>query len=184
MQNRLITVAQYARSRKARGLAGGTRQAVEKAIASGRISVIDGLIDPEVADIQWDKNTRKRADIHGESETIEAPEYAKEVSWGEAKARTERAVAELKELELAKRKGELIDRASYERAARQTARILRDALVTTLPSKIALELAVLTDPWQVECRLRDSIRGELHAVCGALTTEAEAEADALSHDDE
>jgi hypothetical protein len=171
----LMTVSEYARSRKKRGLPGGTRQAVEKAVDAGRIKLIDGKIDPEVADIQWEKNTRKRADIHGEAATVEAPETAKpnatarEPSWGDAKARTERAVAELKELELAERKGELIDRAGYERATHQTARILRDALVTTLPSKIALELAALTDPWQVECCLRDHLRAELHAVCNILT---------------
>ena len=182
----LISPAEYARSRKARGLPGGTDVAVHRALKTGRIILIDGKIDPFVADIQWEKNTRKRADLHGDSAASRqvqqaaqsAPQMDGAPSWADNKARTEAAVAELKEIELAQKKGELIDRAGHERAAQQTARVLRDALVQTLPSKIALELAALTDPWAVECALRTHLRDELHATCGLL---AELEA---AHDGE
>lgn len=50
----LITPAEYARRRPCH------HTAVLKAIKTGRISLIDGKIDPEVANIQWDKNTRPR----------------------------------------------------------------------------------------------------------------------------
>uniref|UniRef100_UPI00322022D5 hypothetical protein n=1 Tax=Methylocaldum sp. TaxID=1969727 RepID=UPI00322022D5 len=66
----------------------------------------------------------------------------------------------------------LIDRASYERASFQTARVLRDALVETLPSRLAPELAAVTEPWPLECRLRDAIRAELHAICNTLTDDS------------
>lgn len=58
----LLTISDYARSRKARGLSGGTKQAVSKAIAEKRISAFgpDKLIDPQLADTQWDRNTRAR----------------------------------------------------------------------------------------------------------------------------
>ena len=52
----LITPTAYARHR------GCDEKAVRKAIAAGRISTIDGKIDPAVADIQWAQNTRARAD--------------------------------------------------------------------------------------------------------------------------
>lgn len=52
----LITQSAYARLR------GVAKSAVAKAVAEGRISLIEGKIDPTVADIQWDKNTRARAD--------------------------------------------------------------------------------------------------------------------------
>lgn len=53
----LITPTEYAR-RTARH-----HSTVLKAIRTGRISLIDGKIDPEVADIQWAKNTRVRAPV-------------------------------------------------------------------------------------------------------------------------
>jgi hypothetical protein len=52
----LISPSEYARRR------GVHHTAVHKAIKSGRILLIDGKIDPEVADIQWEKNTRPRVD--------------------------------------------------------------------------------------------------------------------------
>lgn len=52
----LITQSEYARRR------GVAKSAVAKAVKESRIRLIDGLIDPEVADIQWERNTRARAD--------------------------------------------------------------------------------------------------------------------------
>lgn len=52
----LLTQAEYARHRKARGLPGGTREAVDE----GRTPAVDGRIDPVVADRQWEQNTRAR----------------------------------------------------------------------------------------------------------------------------
>lgn len=48
----------YAKSRRARGLPGGTLRAIQEAIASGRIPVgPDGTIDPAAADEAWARNT-------------------------------------------------------------------------------------------------------------------------------
>lgn len=52
----LITQAEYARRR------GVAKSAVTKAVSERRITLIDGKIDPVVADIQWERNTRARAD--------------------------------------------------------------------------------------------------------------------------
>jgi hypothetical protein len=48
--------------RKARGLSGGTREGVRKAVADGRISCfgLHKLIDPKLADKQWQRNTNAR----------------------------------------------------------------------------------------------------------------------------
>ena len=159
---------------------GVTDKAVEKAIKSGRISVLaDGKIDFEVADIQWEKNTRKRIDFHGAQPTAITPppvavSKTNSPDWADHKIRREAAEAKLKEIELAKRKGELIDREGAELAAQKTGRMLRDALVETLPSKLAIELAAITDPRAVECSLRESIRSELHAIFDNLTELADA----------
>jgi hypothetical protein len=66
-QGRLVSLRAYARSRRERGLVGGTHRAVAKAIADGRISAIEGRIDPQVADIQWGRNTDPAQQARGAS---------------------------------------------------------------------------------------------------------------------
>lgn len=58
----LVTQAEYARMRKARGLSGGTREGVRKAVADGRISCfgLHKLVNPDLADKQWQRNTNAR----------------------------------------------------------------------------------------------------------------------------
>ena len=171
---KLLSIREYADHRKAAGMAGGTRQGVERAIAAKRILLIDGKIDPDVADIQWERNTRRRVDLHSvptahktEASAPSATDAAAaDPSWAQSKARTEAAVAELKELQLARQKGELVDRGGVERAAYQTGRQLQKALIDVFPSRVAVELATLTDPWGVECFLREQLRGELRAIAG------------------
>lgn len=59
----VITQAEYARRR------GCTEGAVRRAIRDGRITLIDGKIDPVAADAQWRRNTRVRM---GSRSTAEA----------------------------------------------------------------------------------------------------------------
>ena len=73
------------------------------------------------------------------------------------KARREGALAELAELDLAKKRGELVERARVEAAANGAGRMLRDAMLG-LPTQLAPELASLTDAFQIEIRMRDAIR--------------------------
>jgi len=97
---------------------------------------------------------------------------------GAQRARKEAAEASLKEMELARRRGELIDRRGAELAWYKTARVLRDALIDTLPSKISPELAPIVDPWELETRLRAAIRAELHAIADFMQSEAANESGA------
>jgi hypothetical protein len=53
-----LSLRAYARSRKERGLTGGSLQAVQRAIETGRIvKAADGKIDPTAADSDWDEKT-------------------------------------------------------------------------------------------------------------------------------
>jgi hypothetical protein len=67
----LMSERQYAEHRKARGLPGGTQAAVNKAVATGRITkVIDPaskkpVIDPVIADAQWERNTDQDQQLRG-----------------------------------------------------------------------------------------------------------------------
>ena len=86
------------------------------------------------------------------------------VTYADVKIRESKAKAEKLEMENAVRRGELIDRAGAERAAFQYGRILQKSLVDVLPSKMSMELAAMTDPWTIECFIRDQIRQELNSI--------------------
>jgi len=145
----LITQSEYARRR------GVAKSAVAKAVAEQRISLIDGKIDPAVADIQWTQNTRARADsgrsatpaasTDGQA-TIPAPDAPAspqngsapasppaEPGYADFRARRERAEAERAERDNAREAGKLIDRDVTERAIFDAFRQLRDAVIAVAP---------------------------------------------------
>jgi hypothetical protein len=69
LESNLLTQAQYADHRRARGLRGASRAAVHKAIKSGRISIRNGRLDRVVADAEWARNTRE---VQWRSATVQA----------------------------------------------------------------------------------------------------------------
>lgn len=168
----LITQTEYARRR------GCSETAVRKAIAAGRIALIDGKIDPVAADVQWAANTRVRAGSRpaddanlqlaggqaGAAASSAAARQAEERAadgdaYWQVKARRERAEADIAELKLAELRGELV-RAAHVRAAQ--ARMLaglRDSLLQ-LPARLAPVLAAESD----QLRCHDALQAELHAV--------------------
>ncbi|MBN9411354.1 MAG: hypothetical protein J0H69_19590 [Burkholderiales bacterium] len=163
----LITQAAYARQR------GVAKSAVAKAVAEGRISLIDGKIDPAVADIQWEKNTRARADSRRAGATsaevegaggpaaetapvvAEAPPAAP--GYNEFRTRREKAEAEKSEFEAARLAGRLIDRDTTERAIFDAFRQLRDAVMTSA-QRAAPKLLGLADVREVERVIEDEQR--------------------------
>jgi len=118
----LITQAEYARRR------GVAKSAVAKAVAEKRISLIDGKIDPAVADIQWARNTRARADAGRPADEVQtsaprsgpasqpaapAGEPVRNDGGGQAdynfdRARRERYEADLAQIKLLEQQGELV----------------------------------------------------------------------------
>lgn len=155
----LLTQAEYARSRKDRGLPGGSREAVRKAVDEGRISAFgpDKLLDQTLADSQWARNTRARVgsasgepDLLGDDQdagaTVDAPAAAS-ASRGDAtymalRARREAADAERAEMETAKLRGSMLMRDDVDRAMFEIGRELRDALMGC-GRRIASEVATL-----------------------------------------
>lgn len=143
---------------------GGSREAVRRAVDEQRISAFgpDKLIDLQLADSQWARNTRARvgstdgsanvsdgaADLlSGSGEAVQAPPSpsaaAQEPSgYTAARVRTEMANAQLAELELAKKRGEVRDVADINRGGFDIARELRDAMDASV-NTLAAELAVL-----------------------------------------
>lgn len=168
----LITQSAYARQR------GVAKSAVARAVSEGRISLIDGKIDPAVADIQWARNTRARADsgragaslalgdgagTGAAAETLQGPENAPadagsgSPSYSDYRARTEKATAEKAERENARAAGRLVERDRVERAAFDAFRELRDAVFST-PQRSAPRLVGMTDVREMEALLATELQ--------------------------
>lgn len=156
----LISPAEYARRR------GVSREAVSKAIDKGRISTIAGnngrkMIDPEVADIQWAKNTDTAQAARANSPKAAAAPPSRDEPQGTAywlaHTRREIAAANREEILEKKLRGDLVDRARVESAAFGIGRMLRDA-VLGLPTQLAPEIVSMTDAFSIEIKLRDALR--------------------------
>ena len=125
--------------------------AVSRQVAKGRLSLIDGKIDPEVADVQWARTTRPRAD--GGKPTTSAgkiaagttsPDALEEQGGGkgywDSRSRREKTEADKSEVELAKLVGSLVDRAGIEMAIETAFRMIRDSIMA-VPDKLPIDSA-------------------------------------------
>lgn len=170
-RSKLITQSEYARRR------GVAKSAVAKAVAEGRISLIDGMIDEEVADIQWAKNTRARADSGrsgpisetGQADVLSqatpAPVAAAadpatpdgQPSYADYRARTEKATAERAERENAREAGKLADTAQVKRGIYDSYRALRDAAMA-VAQRAAPRCIGLGDARDIERVISEELR--------------------------
>lgn len=73
------------------------------------------------------------------------------------KSHREGAMAELAVLEVSKRRGELVEAERVRHAAFAVGRLLRDSILA-LPAQLAPELAVVSDQFAIEQRLRQALR--------------------------
>ncbi len=163
MKPNRVTKSEYAKLR------GCAPSAVTRAIKEGRITTvaIDGrdLIEVAVADIQWQTNTRARADSTSAAAAplagvIVANEVGRTPSYEDARRRRELAEANIAEMKQAEMEGVLI-RADAVRSA-WAAKITgaRDALLQ-IPSRLAPVLAAELDLVNVTGLLEDALRQAL-----------------------
>lgn len=179
-RRQLVSLRAYARHRQQLGLVGQTLPAVRKAIASGRITAIEGKIDPEVADIQWAAHTdavqqaRGARGGHapkpvpsGQVEAMPGPFGAGtgRGAYFDEKARREKIEADLSELELRSRRGELVERLEVEATARRIASSIVQQL-SAIPDRIAAEFGA--DDAQRRA-LRQRLQGEIDQVRAELS---------------
>jgi hypothetical protein len=137
--------------------------AVQKAIESGRISLQpDGSINPEVADRQWEDNTRpvppsavavkgvlrENGSGHGLSQ------------YTEARAERERYVALLARLKYEERAGGLVRADQVEDARFKEFRAFRDRM-QSIPDRVAAIIAGVTDPAEIHKMLSTEIEKAL-----------------------
>jgi len=156
----LISQADYAKHR------GVSEAAVSKAIKAGRISLIDGKIDPVAADAQWARNSRVRAgsgrgmlgpsaqqlgiaaDQLGDGPDVGASAPGSDNYW-DSRSRREAAEAELAEIELAEKNGQVIRIKAVESAWSQSLAATREHLLQ-VRARLAPLLANESDPFKIE----------------------------------
>jgi len=177
LKRELISQREYARRR------GVSRQAVQRAVNSGRISTVAGNIDPERADREWVENTdqsKPRNRITGrpkharaagqpaEPMAFGASESGDGSATGYARARAAREVyqAQLAKLELDVRNGVLVRADEVRVGAFNMARKTRDQLVA-IPDRVAATLAATQDPVEVHRILEE----EIERVCQEIADE-------------
>jgi len=173
----LITQAEYARRR------GVDPTTVRDAVRAKRITLIDGKIDPEVADIQWSRNTRARVDNLAKAATersgsgqlealptatpepqpataapaAPAAQPANDGGYSDARTRREKAEAEQAELRTAQLAGRLVDRSSVESAVFEAFRALRDRIMN-VPPRAAPKLSGMQDVREIELLVAEELR--------------------------
>ncbi|MFC5498145.1 hypothetical protein ACFPOE_11415 [Caenimonas terrae] len=190
---KLLTQAEYARHRKARGLSGGSREAVRKAVDRGHISVFgpDKLVDQVLADTQWERNTRVRAsaeapatgntaqdlvDAAGAEPAAAAasPAPADQVTGpgeqlhadpGYQLSRSRQAAADARtaEIKLAELEGSLIRVDQVKSALASMLAPVREGLLQ-IPARLAPLLAPQSDPGRIQTLLE----AEIHQVLAPL----------------
>ncbi len=174
MAVQLLTVSAYARHR------GCDEKAVRKAISENRITAITDAagkrrIDPAVADIQWAKNTRARADssragavlspspgvgCQMDSEVGLAADSGSnegQANYADYRARTEKATAERAERENMKEAGRLVFATDVKRGIYDSYRALRDAAMA-VPQRAAPRCIGLGDARDIERVISDELR--------------------------
>lgn len=164
----LITQAEYARRR------GVAKSAVARAVKENRISLIDGKVDPSVANIQWDRNTRSRADGGKASGEAAPPGRAAAPEFGRAagndtpdldgdyfyqRTRREKYEADLAEIKLAEQQGDLVRVADVRAEMAKRVGAVRTNLLQ-IPARLAPLLA--NEPDQAKCHAL--LDGELRSV--------------------
>ena len=161
----LITQAEYAKQR------GCSAVAVHKAVKAGRISLIDGKIDPAVADVQWARNTRARAGSGGPATdavpgvvpgAVQAPVVTEGDYWIN-RARREAAEADLAEMKREEQASRLISVEAVRSTLATVLAATRDSLLQ-IPARLAPVLAAESDPAVVH----DLVQQELHQALSQL----------------
>jgi hypothetical protein len=161
MSHELIRPAEYARRR------GVTRAAVSHAIKRCRIPLIDGKLDPLVADTLWavrtDPEQSRRAmaaNLRDRPPPATGQGGIDVVADDDWRRRRERAEAQLAELQLQEREGTLVKKDEVERMARRMASAIVQQLVS-IPDRISAEFGVDDD---MRRKMRHRLREEIDQV--------------------
>jgi phage terminase Nu1 subunit (DNA packaging protein) len=178
----LMTFAAYSRHR------GVSKQAVTKAIAAGRISVVvengKRFVDSDVADVEWERNSQhdqrripiqdedSQAPVQSEGEqktpATEGPSGTQ--SYTKNRAVREHYNARLAKLSFEQRSGKLVEEEQVKKEAFVIARRVRDSLLA-IPDRVAAELVNEPNQFRIHARLTEEIRKALISLKDLLNNE-------------
>lgn len=162
MKSERVSQVEYARRR------GVDPTSVRDAIRAGRITLIDGKIDPTIADVQWERNTRKRARAVDERRPdAAAPVPTEPNGYHDARARREQAEAELAELRLAELRGELVRASSVRANLGKRLVAMRESLLQ-LPARVVPLLVANPEPGAMDVTLRAEITSALTQIVDGI----------------
>lgn len=152
-----LSIRAYAKHR------GVSDTAVRRAIDDERITISpDGLIDPEIADKEWDENTRSEYLPRGHV----AEERVSSISQSN-RQKKEALEIMLKKLEYDERSGKLIARAEVEIDIFNAARAARDKWLGA-PHRIASQVIGKTDITEIEQILNKEFEAFLEVLTSYL----------------
>lgn len=163
---KLLSMRQYAKHR------GVSAEAVSKAVKKGRITCKRdekgrALIDPEVADREWEANSdpskfRSSGEDNRAPRPAETPpaEESQGPSVHKSAAILKAYQARLAKLEFDERSGKLLPAEQVERDWFKAGRTTRDA-VLSIPARVAAEFAGETDAFTIQTRLENELRQAL-----------------------
>jgi hypothetical protein len=149
----LMSQAEFARYREV------SRTAVSKWVKAGRISLVNGKVDPVAASIALMETSDpvQMGSLARGPSSQDAPNNAAQVSgpggevlsFAKARAMNESYKAALGKLEFRRRKGELVEAADVKREAFQAGRQVRDRLLT-IPARVSSMCAAESDPRAIQ----------------------------------
>jgi hypothetical protein len=148
----LITRAEYARRR------GVSKRAVTGAVQSGRIKLVDGLVDPKQADRDWKANTDASKQVRKPG-----PAYG---TYSPNRAKREAFAAQREELAFLRETQKLVDASEVERLYFARARRARNMLLA-IPAQLGAVLAGISDPTECERRLKAKVRHVCEELAGS-----------------
>jgi hypothetical protein len=128
-----------------------TKPAVQKAVSTGRITLIDGKVDPEAADRQWNERTNQKQQRQKpiEHKPESKPKEKNGETFNEAQTRKEIALANLRELEEAEKRRSLLSAEVVRDAVNGMVMGARSKLLV-IGDELADKMAATSDP--VKCR--------------------------------
>lgn len=161
----LITQAEYARRRGVRP------SAVTRAVKAGRITLIDGRLDPAVADVQWQANSRVRAGSRPAGNAPAGPPVAAApgTDYFTSRARREAAEADLAELRRSEQRGELVRVAAVRSALAAKCIAYREAFMN-MAARVAPIIAAETSQAAVQALLDAEIRAAMQPLFDVADT--------------
>lgn len=181
----LVSLREYARRR------GVSAMAVSKAAKAGRITLVDGKVDPSTADRDWPANTNPgQMAVNSQASAMQSPPAAAEevpegddegtqngraggdkkpsttAQYGQARAIREGYAARRAKIDYEKEIGQLVDVDSVRALAFKVARTARDSLLS-MPDRLAPIIAGESNQFEVHRIMSEEIRRVCNDIASA-----------------